>query len=151
MKADMKRTEREDELLHKMLHLKRYESPEIARMTRNRQNIMRQVRAVSVNKRKSFSDLLEINFPWFFAEPKYGVAMLFVAFAGLQYLGVNTRQAVNSDPGIYTTTTDRFAEYRTTDVSATNAISYPAVPDGLRLFPEGRNTDEIKWINYWKK
>ena len=34
----------QEELLRQLFHLKRYETPETARMTRNKQNIMRQVR-----------------------------------------------------------------------------------------------------------
>ncbi|WP_372847081.1 hypothetical protein, partial [Pontiella sp.] len=44
-------------LLQKLMHLKNYETPETARMTRNKQNIMRQVRQSQAGKRKSIGDL----------------------------------------------------------------------------------------------
>ena len=90
-----------EELLQKLLHLKRYEMPDSARLMRSRQNIMREVRNAQQNKRQSLFELVDAHFPWFFAEPKYGVAMLFLVFAGLQYLGINARHAAQSDPGIY--------------------------------------------------
>lgn len=93
------RVECDDELLDKLLHLKRYETPEAARMTRCRQNIMREIRQQS--QRRRLVDLMEVRFPWFFAEPKYGIALLFVGFFGLQYLAVNARYAAEADPGIY--------------------------------------------------
>jgi len=135
-----------EELLKQLFHLKRYETPEVARMTRNRQNIMRQVREASRNKRKSLSDLIEISYPWFFAEPKYGVALLFVAFAGLQYMGVNARHAAQSDTGIYTTSTDRFAAYEQASVTGTNTISYPEFPQGATLFRDYQGRKDVKFV-----
>lgn len=137
-----------EELLKQLFHLKGYEIPETSRMTRNKQNIMRQVREVSRSKRKTVGDLLEGSFPWFFAEPKYGVALLFVAFVGLQYMGVNARHAAQSDTGIYTTTTDRFAAYEQSAGRATNkALAYPEVSSDLRLFPDRSDRDRVKWVN----
>lgn len=140
-----------EELLKQLFHLKRYEIPDASRMTRSKQNIMRHVREASRSKRKSLGDLLEINFPWFFAEPKYGVALLFVAFAGLQYLGVNARHAVQSDTGIYTTSTDRFAAYEQPSAAATNSAEYVDVTPGLRLFQNRQGSDEVKWVTHWQK
>lgn len=139
-----------DELLQKLLHLKRYETPEIARMTRNRQNIMRQVREATRSKRRSFSELIEVSFPWLFAEPKYGVALLFIAFMGLQYIGANARHAAQSDTGIYTSTmsAEQLAAYDKAAATETNSIEYPRIPDNLQLFPEYSDSDDIKWINY---
>ncbi len=123
-----------EEVLQQLFHLKRFETPEVARMTRNKQNIMRQVRETDRNKRKSLGDLLEINFPWFFAEPKYGVALLFVAFTALQYLGINDRHAAQSNTGIYTSSGDRFAAYESSAATTTNTINYPELPRGETLF-----------------
>jgi hypothetical protein len=124
--------EQVDLLLQQLMHLKQYEKPEVARMTRNKQNITRLVREENSKKRKSIGDLLEMNIPWFFAEPRYGIAVLFVAFAGLQFLGSNAKISRNQT-GIYTSTgpiaaLDQGASY------ATNSISYPRMPDNLRLF-----------------
>ncbi|MBN2163723.1 MAG: hypothetical protein JXR25_07625 [Pontiellaceae bacterium] len=139
-----------EELLDKLLHLKQYEVPEIARMTRNRQNIMREVRSASRNQRKSFGDLIEGCFPWLFAEPKYGVAMLLVAFAGLQYLSVNARHAALSDTGIYTSP-NRFATYAQPAVTSTNAVQYDEISPHLRLFRERQKNENVKWVNYLEK
>ena len=140
-----------DELLDKLLHLKQYEVPEVARMTRSRQNIIREVRELNSRKRKSFGDVLELSLPWFFAEPKYGVALLVVAFAGLQYLSINARNAALSDTGIYTSR-DRFADYEQLDSSsATNSVQYEDVSPGLRYFNDPKGSGEVKWANYLKK
>jgi len=138
-----------DLMLDKLFHIKRFETPEAARMVRSRQNIMRQIRQESQNKSKSISDLIEFNFPWLFAEPKYGVALLFVAFAGLQYLGVNARQAANSQTGIYTTPAGQFAVYEQPAAAVSSSISYPEVPDNIRLFgdvPENQNTEKVEYL-----
>ncbi len=135
-----------EEVLKKLLHLKRYETPEVSRMTRNKQNIMRHVREASRNRRKSVGDVLEINFPWFFAEPKYGVALLFVAFAALQYVGVNARHAAQSNTGIYTMSAEELAAYGQADSVETNSVDYPEIPSGMRLFQNGQVNDQVKWV-----
>ena len=121
-------------LLKQLMQLKRYETPETARMTRNKQNIMRMVRQANDNKRKSIGELLELSIPWFFTEPKYGIAALFVAFAALQYVGINAEHAALSQTGIYTSTGD-LADYRNQDLgAATNSASYPSLPGNVPLF-----------------
>lgn len=137
--------EQAEMLLRQLMHLKRYEVPETARMTRSRQNIMRKVREAHSNKRKTFGELLELSIPWFFAEPKYGIALLFVAFAGLQYFGVNARNASNST-GIYTSTAN-MAAFEANSAITTNRISYPKLPGNVPLFQDehGRSSD-IKFV-----
>ncbi len=88
-------------LLQQLLHLKKYELPEPSRMVKSKQNIMRQVREVNSQKRWSLGDLLEVNIPWFFAEPRYGIALLFIVFAGLQFLGASSWEHVQNESGIY--------------------------------------------------
>lgn len=119
-------------LLRQLVHLKRFEVPETARMTRNKQNIMRQVREANANKRKSLGDLLELNIPWFFAEPKYGIAAVFVAFVGLQYAGMSAKNSSRST-GIYTSTGTVVAYEQDASLSTTN-FSYPTFPDNMHLF-----------------
>jgi hypothetical protein len=124
-------------LLKQLMHLKTYETPETARMTRNKQNIMREIRNAQANKRKSLGDLLELNMPWFFAEPKYGIAALFIAFVGLQYVGMHSRTSSQST-GIYTSTTPDYANPARPQVTiSTNR--YPQLPGNRALFdsPEG--------------
>lgn len=136
-------------LLRQLFHLKRYETPEVARMTRNKQNIMRQVREVSRNKRKSLGDLLEGSIPWFFAEPKYGVALLFVAFASLQYLGINARNAEHNRTGIYTApSTEQFADYQQPASEDGHKKIYPKIPSNSRLFPVPQGNDNVMMTGY---
>ncbi len=149
--VEMGSAEYGEELLKQLFHLKRYETPEVSRMTRNRQNIMRRVREASHSQRRSVGDLLEISFPWFFSEPRYGVALLFVAFAGLQYLGVNARHAAQSNTGIYTTSNDRFAAYQQAGAAATNKAVYSEVPEDFRLFPDQHDENVVTWAARWSK
>jgi hypothetical protein len=139
-----------DLILQDLFHLKRFETPDPGRMVRNKQNIMRQIRQESHNKKSTIGDLIELNFPWLFAEPKYGVAILFVAFAGLQYLSVNDRQAASSRTGIYTTPASQFAAYEQSGSAVvSNAIPYPEVPGNLRLFgdvPQNKDSELVEYL-----
>lgn len=130
------------ELLNQLLHLKRYETPDPDRMSRNRQNIMRRVREVRGNRRWSLSDLLEINIPWFFAEPRYGIAALFMAFAMLQFWGISARRP-NTGSVFYVAESGPPRSVQTAPVY-TNSIVYPEIPDNLVLFPDGRGNSSIK-------
>ncbi|MDF7807512.1 hypothetical protein P4E94_08700 [Pontiellaceae bacterium B12219] len=133
--------EEADVLLQKLLHLKQYEVPEVARMTRNKQNIMRQVRQAQMEKRKPLLDLLELNIPWFFAEPKYGIAALFVAFVGLQYVGMNAKNSATST-GIYTSTANVASFEQDVPVNiVTNR--YPSLPSNYPLFGEPQGDQSV--------
>ena len=131
-----------DVLLQQLFHLKGYEIPETARMTRNKQNIMRQVREVSGRKRWSLSDLLEVNIPWFFAEPRYGIAALFVVFATLQFWGISTNKQAGGKTGIYSQDGGIAMAGQNTGVY-TNSVSYPKIPNNLDLFPEKKGDSSI--------
>jgi hypothetical protein len=116
-------------------------------MTRNKQNIMRQVREANSRKRWSLGDLLEINIPWFFAEPRYGIALLFIAFAGLQFWGESSRKQMQNRTGIYMPGST-VAVYGQTSAIATNRISYPKLPTkNFQLFPDTPRSDSsIKFV-----
>lgn len=130
-------------LLQQLIHLKHYETPDPDRMRRSRQNIMREVRKVQADKRKPLLDLMEVNIPWFFAEPKYGIAAVFVAFIGLQYLGSTARNS-STNTGIYTSGSVAALEQSTT-ISTNNSYAYPSLPDNYQLFtqPDGGNAAVI--------
>jgi len=134
-----------DALLRQLFHLKGYETPDAARMTRSKQNIMRQVREANSRNRWSLSDLLEVNIPWFFAEPRYGIAALFVVFAGLQFWGVNTQKQVRGKTGIYTSESN-VAVLDQSTVFSTNRVSYPKLPDNLELFPDQQGDAGVKFV-----
>ena len=144
--------EQADVMLQHLLHLKTFEMPDSSRMTRNKQNIMRQVRQAQSEKRKPLLDRLELNIPWFFAEPKYGIAALFVAFIGLQYAGMSARNSTTST-GIYTTT-GSVANYQQQE-AASNVVSnrYPSLPSNYQLFdnPQGNQTVVPAGFEYKEK
>ena len=134
-------------LLRQLLHLKKYERPETARMTRSKQNIMRQVREASSQKRWSLGDLLELNIPWFFAEPRYGVALLFVVFAGLQFWGASSREQPLGDSGTYAPVVGNIPGLEQTSTLSTNQVSYPELPRDYQLFPDARrNGGSVKFV-----
>lgn len=132
-----------DVLLQQLLHLKGYETPDATRMTRNKQNIMRQVREASSRKRWSLSDLLEVNIPWFFAEPRYGIAALFIVFATLQFWGVNTHKIAHDKAGIYSQDGGMAVAGQSSGVYTNNG-SYPKFPNNLDLFAEKKGDGSIK-------
>lgn len=67
-----------------LLALKKYESPDASRTEKNIQSIMRAVRTTSnVPSLLLFPDK---SFAWMFAQPRYGVAALFILFLGLHLL-----------------------------------------------------------------
>jgi hypothetical protein len=139
-------------LLQQLLHLKQYEIPETARMTRNKQNIMREVRKAQTEKRKPLLDLLEINIPWFFSEPKYGIAALFVAFIGLQYVGMNSNNSAIST-GIYTSTASVASYEQDASVDGVVSNRYPSLPSNYQLFadPQGDQSVIPAGFEYKKK
>jgi hypothetical protein len=135
--------EKAEVLYTHLMHLKQYETPDPDRMRRNRQNIMREVRKARSEQKKPLLDLMEINIPWFFAEPKYGIAAVFVAFVGLQYLGTTARTS-SRDTGIYTTGNIAALEQSST-ISTNNSYSYPTLPDNYQLFtqPDAGNASVV--------
>jgi hypothetical protein len=77
-----KKTETSELDVAGLLALKAYERPDAVRGEKNIQNIMRTVRATS-NVPSLFPDK---SFAWMFAQPRYGVAALFILFLGLHLL-----------------------------------------------------------------
>lgn len=67
-----------------LLALKTYERPDANRVEKNIQNIMRTVR--TTNNVPSLLLFPDKSFAWMFAQPRYGVAALFVLFLGLHLL-----------------------------------------------------------------
>jgi hypothetical protein len=132
-----------DVRLQQLLHLKRYETPAPSRMVRSKQNIMRQVRESASRRRWSLGDLLEMNIPWFFAEPRYGIAALFIVFAGLQFLGSSQKQ---SRTGIYTSPAGKMAAYESDNTTYTNQFAYPRLPSNVALFPDQQTDSNVKFV-----
>lgn len=74
-----------DELtIRGLLSLKVYERPDESRMEKNMQNIMRRVR--QENNLPGFLLFPEQGFSWAFAQPRYGVAALFLIFFALHLI-----------------------------------------------------------------
>ena len=133
-----------DVLLQQLLHLKKYETPIAGRMVKSKQNIMRQVREASGKEHWSLADLIEMNAPWFFAEPRYGIAALFIVFAGLQFWGVNSQKQPQGKTGIYTSGYG-VAMLEQNTVSP-NAVSYPRLPDNFSLFSDRQGDSGVKFV-----
>ena len=133
-----------DVRLQQLLHLKKYETPSPERMVKNKQNIMRQVREANSKKRWSLGDLIEMNIPWFFAEPRYGIAALFIVFAALQFWGVNSQKKSQGKTGIYTSESGMAMLDQATISS--NTVSYPSLPKNFSLFPEQQKNSSVKFV-----
>lgn len=144
MKTDVMIDAEGDMMLGKLMHLKAYETPDATRMVRNRQNIMREIRNASKSRRKSVGEALEGYIPWFFAEPKYGIALVFVAFVGLQYLGASSRNSARST-GIYTSP-GTLAAYENRTSFSTNRIVYPTLPNSYQLFKEQSGSTDVMLV-----
>ncbi|MCC7300853.1 MAG: hypothetical protein IT583_07220 [Verrucomicrobia bacterium] len=67
-----------------LLSLKRYERPDSARVEKNIQNTMRTVRTTS--NMPSLLLFPDKSFGWMVAQPRYGVAALFIIFLGLHLI-----------------------------------------------------------------
>ncbi len=137
--------EQVDLLLRRLLHLKRYETPSLERITKNKHNIMRRVRDASHKPRWTLADLLELNIPWFFAEPRYGIAALFIVFAGLQFLGINSHKTEQNKADLYVSSRN-LAAIESPVTFSTNHISYPKLPDNIQLFPYQQGNDQVKFV-----
>lgn len=118
----------EDQLLE-ALHLKRYETADEGRLLRNRQNIMREVRSIQANRKPSYFERLETRLGWFYAEPKYGLALIFLLFALLQFVGVDQ---TNTEPsvGVYAD----LSEIPVEGMLQEELEVYPTLPAHIRLF-----------------
>lgn len=137
----------EDIRLQQLLHLKQFEHPNAANMLKNRQTIMRKVRESSGDKKWSLENILEVNIPWFFAEPKYGIAALFVAFALLQFADINNKK--ERQPTTYATF-DSTTPFQASILASTssNKVQYLKPSTELKLFPTRNPIDNrsIKFV-----
>ena len=116
-----------DQLLQ-VLHLKRYESADEERMLRNRQNIMREVRSIQAERKPRMREWLEAYWG-FYAEPKYGLALIFLLFAFMQVIGVDRTNAEIS-AGIYADLSGLPLE----GLLLEEVETYPDLPAHIRLF-----------------
>ena len=78
------RTEDAELDLAGLLALKQYERPDQARAEKNMTNTMRAVR--TAHKRPSLHHFPDKSTGWMFAQPRYGVAALFIIFLGLHLI-----------------------------------------------------------------
>ena len=141
--------DRADEVLQQLLHLKNYETPDPDRLRRNQQNIMRRIRQPK-SRRWSLSDLLEVNVPWFFAEPRYGIALLFIVFAMLQFWGIQVNQRADEQAGIFYMPSRQVTIAKQPSAlldATTNKFDYPELPAGMKFFPNrSGNGGTVKYV-----
>jgi len=70
--------------IKELLLLKAYARPDTQRVEKNIENIMHSVRAA--NKKPTLHHFPDKSLGWMFAQPRYGVALLFILFFGLHLL-----------------------------------------------------------------
>lgn len=78
----MKKEKNERLDVARLLSLKAYERPRPECVEENVSQILRAVRAAPNPRPQRVS----LNFGWFFAQPRYGIAALFVLFLGLHFV-----------------------------------------------------------------
>jgi hypothetical protein len=135
----------DDVLLGKLLHLKGYEVPDASRQIRSKQNIMRRVRQTE-RKDWSLEHLLELHIPWFFAEPRYGIALLLVVFAGLQFLGSGKVKSGGQGEAYATYPTQVNPSVSLYATASTNQVSYPELPEELKFFPSPAGSGQAIFV-----
>jgi hypothetical protein len=102
---------------------------------------MRRVRQTNTKPRWS----LEVKIPWFFAEPRYGIAALLIVFAGLQFLSTTAQRKSEVKTGIYIAQ-ENSGNYALGADAYTNQVSYPTLPSNLALFPDQQNSGDIQFV-----
>lgn len=106
-----------------LLSLKVYERPDESRMEKNMQNIMRRVR--QENNLPAFLLFPEQGFSWAFAQPRYGVAALFLLFFTLHLVN----RPVPTSPGSSPSLINSPLEQEIAVMGAlTNRTERPAIP-----------------------
>lgn len=70
--------------IERLLALKAFEKPSDERIEKNIQNTMRAVR--EANAKPSLLHFPDKSYTWMFAQPRYGIAALFILFLGLHLL-----------------------------------------------------------------
>ncbi|HPR83403.1 MAG TPA: hypothetical protein PLD51_06035 [Pontiellaceae bacterium] len=104
-----------------LLALKTYERPDKARAEKNIQNIMRAVR--SADRTPSLLIFPDKSAAWMFAQPRYGVAALFILFLGLHMLSRPMPAA-----SLGTTNLEKPELASTVAAARTNQLNTAAVP-----------------------
>ena len=102
-----------------LLALKAYERPDADRTEKNIQSTLQAVRAA--HKRPSLHFFPDKSTAWMFAQPRYGIAALFILFLGLQLLRPPLpAESVGSPPV-------KQPELAGMDLSAATATNNPSV------------------------
>lgn len=117
------KTEKKEELdIAGLLALKAYERPSAERIEKNVQSTMQAVRAA--HARPSLHLFPDKSMAWMFAQPRYGIAALFVIFLGLHLV----RQPVPREPVSTAAVQEPIIEMDIAAVAETNVPPPHAVP-----------------------
>lgn len=111
-----------------LLALKAYEQPDAKRIKKNVQGTMRAVRAA--HKRPTLHFFPDKSTAWMFAQPRYGIAALFVIFLGLHLL----QRPMPVDPVGTAPVEEPRVEMELLAATETNRapVTIPAIPTGRR-------------------
>ncbi len=127
-----------------LLALKIFERPQGDRVEKKIQNIMREVR--TAHKRPSLLLFPDKSNAWMFAQPRYGVAALFLIFLGLHLLDRPMPKAEVVLPSLIDASTgaDVIAS-----VISTNRPTVPPVP-GIAPAYQPVASDLATFVNYFE-
>jgi len=121
-----------------LLSLKAYERPDAERVEKNIENIMHAVR--TAHKRPSLHHFPDKSLTWMFAQPRYGVAALFLLFLGLHLLKGSVPDAPVGS-GVIEEPTSGIALITGVE---TNVVPMSGVPAVDPLFPSLLKPDPFK-------
>lgn len=122
-----KKTEAPELDIARLLALKAYEHPDPERLEKDVQKTMNAVRAA--HKRPSLHFFPDKSTTWMFAQPRYGIAALFIIFLGLHVLNTPmptevVGSATVEEPGI-----------DMADMIETNSVQGVDVPGMVPVYP----------------
>lgn len=111
-----------------LLALKAYEHPKAERIEKNIRNTMQAVRAA--HKRPTLNFFPDKSTAWMFAQPRYGIAALFVIFLGLHL----AQRSMPQQPFGTATVQEPVVNMELVSTTETNQapVVIPAIPTGRR-------------------
>jgi hypothetical protein len=118
----MKEENKKEPDIARLLALKAYERPDPERVEKNVQSTMQAVRAASMHP--SLLLFPDKSMAWMFAQPRYGIAALFIIFLGLHLL----RQPIPREAVGPVEAREQRMEIDVASVSETNAPAAAVIP-----------------------
>lgn len=139
-----KKTELAELDIARLLALKAFERPDPERLGKNIEKTMNAVR--TANKRPSLHFFPDKSTTWMFAQPRYGIAALFILFLGLHMLNTPmptevVGSATVEEPGIDVVNITETNNIPTVEVPGIEPVYHPIKPAAASFAGSACNTD----------